>query len=109
MKKFIGKLPKSELHLHIEGTLEPSLAFRIAHQNQIKTEGSELDAINRRKNFINLQTFLDEYYSSVSVLQKEQDFYDLAYEYLKRAAENSVHYVEFFFDPQQHCFFEESA
>lgn len=66
--------------------------------------GTEADAIQRRKNFVNLQSFLDEYYASVNVLKVEQDFYDLTYEYLKRASENGIKYVEFFFDPQQHCY-----
>lgn len=102
MKNFINNIPKAELHLHIEGTLEPELMFKLAKRNNIKLEYKTIDEIKNAYNFTNLQSFLDIYYSGAKVLQTEQDFYDLTYEYLKKCKENNVIHTEIFFDPQTH-------
>jgi adenine deaminase len=98
----IKQLPKCELHIHIEGSLEPELMFALAERNGIKLPYESVEALRRAYSFGNLQDFLDLYYQGMSVLITEQDFYDLAYAYLRRAQADNVRHVEMFFDPQGH-------
>lgn len=102
MKEFIQKLPKIELHVHIEGTLEPELMFDLARRNQIQLPYDSVQQIHAAYQFTNLQSFLDIYYQGAKVLQTEQDFYDLMWAYLKTASEQNVRHTEIFFDPQTH-------
>ena len=101
-RELINRLPKAELHLHIEGTLEPELMFKIAKRNNIELPYCSVEEIRSAYNFSNLQTFLDIYYKGAEVLQTEQDFYDLTWAYLQRAAEDNIRHTEIFFDPQTH-------
>jgi adenine deaminase len=98
----IAGLPKCELHIHIEGSLEPELMFALAKRNKIKLPFDSVHAVRRAYQFTQLQDFLDIYYQGMSVLITEQDFYDLAWAYLKRAKADNVSHVEMFFDPQGH-------
>src|ERR1700681_5007536 len=98
----IKKLPKCELHIHIEGSLEPELMFALAQRNNVKLPYHSVEGVRRAYQFANLQDFLDVYYQGMSVLVTEQDFYDLAWAYLKRAQADNVRHVEMFFDPQGH-------
>jgi len=101
-EKLIERLPKAELHLHIEGTLEPEMVLRLARRNRVDLPYATTAELTTLYNFENLQSFLDLYYQATAVLQTEQDFYDLTWAYLKRCqAENIVH-TEIFFDPQSH-------
>jgi adenine deaminase len=102
MDLLIEKLPKCELHIHIEGSLEPELMFALAHRNGISLPYESIDALRRAYAFSNLQDFLDIYYQGMSVLITEQDYYDLAWSYLERARADNVMHVEMFFDPQGH-------
>lgn len=102
IEKFISELPKTELHLHIEGTLEPELLFELADRNQIKLPYNSVEALREAYDFTNLQSFLDIYYQGANVLLKEQDFYDLTAAYLNQVATQNVRHVEIFFDPQTH-------
>ena len=102
MKAFIENMPKVELHLHIEGTLEPELMFALSRRNKIKLPYNSIQEIHDAYQFTNLQSFLDIYYQGANVLQTEQDFYDLMWAYLKKAAEQNVRHTEVFFDPQTH-------
>ena len=102
LENFIKGIPKAELHLHIEGTLEPELMFALAARNKIKLPYESVDALRRAYQFTQLQDFLDIYYQGMSVLMTEQDFYDLAWAYLERARADNVRHVEMFFDPQGH-------
>lgn len=102
MKDFIQSLPKAELHLHIEGSLEPELMFELAERNNIELKYKSVEEIRRAYEFQNLQSFLDIYYEGAGVLQKEQDFYDLTWAYLLRCKEDNVVHTEIFFDPQTH-------
>ena len=95
-------LPKAELHLHIEGTLEPELAFTLAERNGVTLPFADVADLQRRFDFEDLQSFLDLYYACMAVLQTEQDFTDLAVAYFERAARDGVRHVEMFFDPQVH-------
>jgi len=95
-------IPKAELHLHIEGTLEPELMFTLSKRNNIPIPYSNVEEIRNVYNFSNLQSFLDIYYQGCNVLVKEQDFYDLTFAYLERVAEQGVLHTEIFFDPQTH-------
>lgn len=95
-------LPKAELHLHIEGTLEPQLMFDLARRNGIRLPYADAEAVKRAYRFSNLQSFLDVYYRACSVLIHERDFYELTTAYLARAREQGVRHVEIFFDPQTH-------
>ncbi len=99
---FIQNLPKAELHLHIEGTLEPELLFKIAKRNQVTLPYKNIAALRQAYQFSNLQDFLDIYYQGAQVLITEQDFYDLTWAYLKKAASQNIRHVEIFFDPQTH-------
>ncbi|WP_299579825.1 adenosine deaminase [uncultured Microbulbifer sp.] len=99
---FIKALPKAELHLHIEGSLEPELLFELSRRNNIGIPFSSIDEIRAAYKFHNLQSFLDIYYKGASVLIHEQDFYDLTMAYLQRCREDNVVHTEIFFDPQTH-------
>lgn len=98
----IKKLPKAELHLHIEGTFEPELMFQIAKRNNVAIRFNNVEEIKKAYDFHNLQSFLDIYYEGANVLIKEKDFYDLTMAYLKRCKEDNVVHTEIFFDPQTH-------
>lgn len=102
MIELIKKLPKAELHLHIEGSLEPELMFRLAQKNDIQIPYKDIDDVRRAYNFTNLQTFLDIYYAGANVLITQQDFYDLTWEYILKCVEDNVIHTEIFFDPQTH-------
>jgi adenosine deaminase len=98
----IRRLPKCELHIHIEGSLEPELMFALAARNGIRLPYESVDALRRAYRFTQLQDFLDIYYQGMAVLVTEQDFFDLAWAYLARARADNVRHVEMFFDPQGH-------
>jgi adenosine deaminase len=98
----IGRLPKCELHIHIEGSLEPELMFALAQRNGIQLPYDSVEALRRAYQFTQLQDFLDIYYRGMSVLVTERDFFDLAWAYLTRAHADNVRHVEMFFDPQGH-------
>ena len=100
--KYIERLPKAELHLHIEGTFEPELMFEIAARNYIPLKYSTVDELRNAYQFSNLQDFLDIYYAGAGVLRTEKDFYDLTWAYLERAHKERVLHAEIFFDPQTH-------
>ena len=102
MKEFIQKLPKAELHLHIEGTLEPELMFELAKRNNIEIPYQNIQDIKNAYNFTNLQSFLDIYYAGANVLITKQDFYDLTWNYILKCVENNIIHTEIFFDPQSH-------
>ena len=102
MEAFIRGLPKAELHLHIEGSLEPELLFEMAQRNGVSIRFDSVEALRAAYEFEDLQSFLDIYYEGAGVLLTEQDFHDLTWAYLKRAAEDNVRHTEIFFDPQTH-------
>jgi adenine deaminase len=102
IETLIKRLPKCELHIHIEGSLEPELMFALAQRNSVKLPYDSVEAVRQAYQFGNLQDFLDVYYQGMSVLVTEQDFYDLAWAYLQRAKADNVRHVEMFFDPQGH-------
>lgn len=99
---FIRRLPKAELHLHIEGSFEPELMFEIARRNDVVLPYATVDELRAAYDFADLQAFLDLYYAGMSVLLREQDFYDLTAAYMKRAVADGVVHTEIFFDPQGH-------
>ncbi len=102
MKEFIQLLPKAELHLHIEGSLEPELMFSLAKRNNIEIPYKNIEDVRAAYNFTNLQSFLDIYYAGANVLINKQDFYDLTWAYILRCVEDNVIHTEIFFDPQTH-------
>jgi adenine deaminase len=102
MDALIRRLPKCELHIHIEGSLEPELMFALARRNGIRLPYASVEALRQAYQFRHLQDFLDLYYQGMWVLVTEQDYYDLAWAYLQRAREDNVRHVEMFFDPQGH-------
>jgi len=102
IETLIKRLPKCELHIHIEGSLEPELMFALARRNNVKLPYDSVEAVRRAYQFGNLQDFLNVYYQGMSVLVTESDFYDLAWAYLQRARVDNVRHVEMFFDPQGH-------
>ncbi|PYU90108.1 MAG: adenosine deaminase [Acidobacteria bacterium] len=102
LETFIAGIPKAELHLHIEGTLEPELMFALAQRNRIPLRLKSVEEVRRAYQFHNLQSFLDIYYEGAAVLIQEQDFYDLAWAYFERAYKQNVRHAEIFFDPQTH-------
>ncbi len=102
IEKFIEGIPKTELHLHIEGTFEPELMFEIAKRNNKKISYNSVEELKKAYSFNNLQEFLDIYYAGANVLIEEQDFYDLTWAYLNKVHEQNVVHVEIFFDPQTH-------
>ena len=95
-------MPKAELHIHIEGSLEPELIFALAKRNKVKLAYDSVEALRAAYAFTDLQSFLDIYYAGASVLLHEQDFYDMARAYLNRAVADNVVHTEIFFDPQTH-------
>ncbi len=99
---FARKLPKAELHLHVEGTLEPEMMFELARRNGVTLPYASVEDVRRAYVFSDLQSFLDIYYAGCRVLMKEQDFYDLTWAYLTRAAAQGVRHAEIFFDAQTH-------
>ncbi|EAJ0348059.1 adenosine deaminase [Campylobacter lari] len=102
MKTFLQNIPKVELHLHIEGSLEPKMMFELAKRNNIVLKYKSEDEIKKAYDFSNLQDFLDIYYQGANVLQTKQDFYDLIFAYMKKCKEQNVVHTEIFFDPQTH-------
>ena len=99
---FIAGLPKAELHMHIEGSLEPELMFALARRNGVEIPFDSVEAVRAAYSFSNLQDFLDIYYQGADVLRTEEDFCDLAAAYFERAAADNVVHAEIFFDPQTH-------
>lgn len=102
LEEFIRNIPKVELHLHIEGTLEPELMFLIAARNGVALPYQSVEQLRAAYDFSDLQSFLDIYYQGMGVLQQEQDFYDLTFAYLERAHADQIRHTEIFFDPQGH-------
>ena len=102
MYDWLNALPKAELHLHLEGSLEPELLFSLAERNKIALPWSDVDTLRSAYAFGNLQEFLDLYYRGADVLRTEQDFYDLTWAYLQKCEEQNVVHTEPFFDPQTH-------
>src|SRR5574337_952652 len=102
LDQFIRDLPKAELHVHIEGTLEPELLREMAGRNHLTLRFATVEELRKAYSFHNLQSFLDIYYEGVHVLLAEQDFFDLTWAYLERAAQQHVRHTELFFDPQAH-------
>ncbi|WP_374512993.1 adenosine deaminase [Brevundimonas sp.] len=99
---YIAGLPKAELHLHIEGSLEPEQMFEFARRNRVSIPFDSVEAVRAAYDFSNLQDFLDIYYAGANVLLTEEDFHDLAFAYFRRAAADNVRHAEIFFDPQTH-------
>ena len=102
MQSFIEGMPKAELHVHLEGTLEPDHIFALASRNNIKLEYRTPQDVVAAYDFHDLPSFLKIYYAAMNVLREQSDFYELAYKYFEKAAANNVVYVEPFFDPQAH-------
>lgn len=102
MKELIQKLPKAELHLHIEGSLEPELMFKLAQKNNIAIPYKTIEEVKQAYNFTSLQSFLDIYYAGANVLMTESDFFDLTWAYLLTCKAQNIVHVEIFFDPQTH-------
>jgi adenosine deaminase len=100
--EWLQRIPKAELHLHIEGTLEPELMFELARRNDIALRYPDVESVKRAYVFSDLQSFLDIYYQSCAVLVQEADFFDLTMAYLQRAHAQGVRHAEIFFDPQTH-------
>ena len=98
----LRRMPKAELHIHIEGSLEPEMIFDLARRNGVALPYADVDSLRRAYAFNDLQSFLDIYYAGASVLLHEQDFHDMAWAYLQRAAADGVVRAEIFFDPQTH-------
>ena len=102
LPELLRRMPKAELHLHIEGSLEPELIFKLAQRNRIALPYPSVEALRAAYAFSDLQSFLDIYYAGASVLRKDEDFFDLAWAYFERAAADNVVHAEVFFDPQTH-------
>lgn len=102
LRALVQQMPKAELHMHIEGSLEPELIFELAKRNGVALKYASVEELRRAYAFTDLQSFLDIYYAGASVLLTEQDFYDMAWAYLQRAREDNVRHAELFFDPQTH-------
>lgn len=102
LNRFIQAMPKAELHIHIEGSLEPELIFELARRNQVKLPYASVEELRAAYAFTNLQSFLDIYYAGASVLLHEADFFDMAWAYFLRAKADNVVHAELFFDPQTH-------
>jgi adenine deaminase len=98
----LRRMPKAELHIHVEGSLEPELIFKLAQRNGVRLPYADVEALRRAYAFTDLQSFLDIYYAGASVLLKEEDFFDMAFAYLQKAAADNVVHAEIFFDPQTH-------
>jgi adenosine deaminase len=102
LRDTLVNMPKAELHIHIEGSLEPELIFALAKRNQVKLNYASVEDLRRAYAFTDLQSFLDIYYAGASVLLTERDFFDMTWAYLQRAHADNVRHVEIFFDPQTH-------
>jgi adenosine deaminase len=102
LRNTLLQMPKAELHMHIEGSLEPELIFALAQRNGVALRYASVEDLRRAYAFTDLQSFLDIYYAGASVLLTEQDFYDMAFAYLQRAQIDNVRHAELFFDPQTH-------
>lgn len=102
LRSIVQQMPKAELHIHIEGSLEPELIFALAKRNNITLNYPSVEALRSAYAFTNLQSFLDIYYAGASVLLTEQDFFDMTWAYLERAYADNVRHSEIFFDPQTH-------
>ena len=102
LRHMLQAMPKAELHIHIEGSLEPELIFELAQRNGVSLPYASVEALRQAYAFTDLQSFLDIYYAGASVLLTEQDFYDMTMAYLARAAADNVRHAEIFFDPQTH-------
>jgi adenosine deaminase len=102
LEKFIERLPKAELHIHIEGSLEPELMFELAGRNGLTLPFTSVDEVRKAYKFVDLQSFLQIYYQGVRVLVHDRDFYDLTWAYFSKAHSQNVRHVEMFFDPQAH-------
>jgi adenosine deaminase len=102
LRQLVQQMPKAELHIHIEGSLEPELIFALAKRNNVALSYPSVDALRRAYAFTDLQSFLDIYYAGASVLLKEQDFFDMTWAYLLHAHADNVRHAEIFFDPQTH-------
>jgi len=102
LPSLLRTMPKAELHLHIEGSLEPELIFRLAQRNGVALPYPSVEALRAAYAFTDLQSFLDLYYAGAAVLLTEQDFFDMAWAYFERAAADNVVHAEIFFDPQTH-------
>src|SRR5512140_3025313 len=102
LPELLRRMPKAELHIHIEGSLEPELIFALAQRNGISLAHPSIEALRAAYAFEDLQSFLDIYYAGANVLQKEDDFFDMAMAYFRRAAADNVVHAELFFDPQTH-------
>lgn len=102
IQSLVAALPKAELHIHLEGSLEPELLFELARRNNVETGYDSVEALRDAYVFSNLQEFLDIYYVGMRVLLHERDYYDLAMAYFKRARADNVRHIEAFFDPQAH-------
>ena len=102
IEAFVTHLPKAELHLHIEGTLEPEMMLALAKRNKVSLPYETVEDVRAAYEFDNLQDFLDVYYLGMSVLVTERDFYDLTWAYLEKVHQQGVRHAEIFFDPQAH-------
>jgi len=102
LQALLREMPKAELHIHIEGSLEPELTFKLARRNGVALAYPNVEALRAAYAFTDLQSFLDIYYAGASVLLKEEDFFELAWAYFERAAADNVVHAEIFFDPQTH-------
>src|SRR5258708_22017832 len=102
MNDFIAHLPKAELHVHLEGTLEPELSFQLARKNGVELEYATVEELLKAYDFHDLPSFLRIYYKAMEVLREEDDFFQLTWQYLAKAAQQRVLYAEMFFDPQAH-------
>jgi adenosine deaminase len=102
LPELLRAMPKAELHIHIEGSLEPELIFQLARRNGVRIPYASVEELRKAYAFTNLQSFLDIYYAGASVLLQEQDFHDMAWAYFERAAADNVVHAELFFDPQTH-------
>jgi adenosine deaminase len=102
LEAFIERLPKAELHIHIEGSLEPEQMFELARRNGLTVPFESVEDLRRAYEFVDLQSFLRLYYQGVRALVQERDFYDLTWAYLSKAHSQNVRHVEMFFDPQAH-------
>ncbi|MCW5636853.1 MAG: adenosine deaminase [Rubrivivax sp.] len=102
LESLLRQMPKAELHMHVEGSLEPEMIFRLAERNGVKLAWPSVEALRAAYAFTDLQSFLDIYYAGASVLRKAEDFFDMAFAYFERAAADNVVHAEIFFDPQTH-------
>lgn len=102
LPQLLCAMPKAELHIHIEGSLEPELIFKLAHRNGVRLPYPDVESLRKAYAFTNLQSFLDIYYAGASVLIQEEDFYDMAWAYFERAVRDRIVHAELFFDPQTH-------